>query len=66
MSEAADKCRQSASDPPFIVTAQDKQRWDLCQAIAAAIFEEDSASVWMAARALFQSELNTDEPRMEA
>lgn len=59
MSEREDESGPAAPDPPFVATAEDKRRWDLCRAIAEAIFEEDSASVWMAARALFRGEIET-------
>ncbi len=49
--------------PPWIESEEDRSRWDLSAAIARQIFEDDGpAAVWMATRAVFASEVSTEEP----
>ena len=47
--------------PPFVVTDDEKRRWDLAAGIAEEIFEapDDPAAAWMATRALYRSSIPT-------
>jgi hypothetical protein len=49
-----------APHPPYVESAEERRRWDLCEAIAEALFGDlDRASVWMATRAIYRSDLPT-------
>lgn len=46
--------------PPYVVTAEEKRRWDLCVAIAQELFEgsEGAAAVlWQTTRVLYHGQL---------
>ena len=60
MNEASIEPPGPTPDPPFVVTTEDKRRWELCEAIARRDFGPDAAGVWMAARALYRSDLPTE------
>lgn len=48
--------------PPYIVTPEQKRRWNLCAAIAERDFggeDGDPATAWMATRSLYQSDMPT-------
>ena len=50
--------------PPYVVTSEQRHRWDLAHAIAELVFGDtgDAAAVWMAARTVYRLDLPTDEP----
>lgn len=47
--------------PPYVITAEEKRRWDLAEGIARQIFGDvDEANVWTATRSIYRSETPTD------
>jgi hypothetical protein len=52
-------------EPPYVTSAAERRRWDLAQAIARALFEDeagtDPAAIWMATRAVYRSRIKTGE-----
>jgi hypothetical protein len=47
--------------PPYIVTEEERHRWDLAEGIARQLFGDlDEASVWMATRSIYKSGIPTD------
>ncbi len=47
--------------PPYVVTSEERRRWDLAAGIARQLFGDvDEASVWMATRAIFRGGIPTD------
>jgi hypothetical protein len=51
--------------PPLVRSAAERRRWDLAQAIAEALFEDeagtDPAAIWMATRSVYRSSIETGE-----
>lgn len=46
--------------PPFVATAEERERWDAAKAIAEEVFGDlGTAMVWGATRALYDSEIPT-------
>jgi len=46
--------------PPFVTSAEDRERWDRATDLAQAIFGDDGeAAVWGATRALYNSDIPT-------
>jgi hypothetical protein len=46
--------------PPYIESAEERRRWDLCEGIGEALFGDlDPASVWLATRAIYRSDVPT-------
>jgi hypothetical protein len=46
--------------PSYVVTEEDRRRWDLARAIAIQIFGDSAADVWQATRALYQADMPTE------
>ena len=54
--------------PPFVVTEQQKDRWDKAQVAAEAVVEQtggNAETVWLATRSLYNSDIPTDDPSGE-
>lgn len=48
--------------PPFVSTAEARERWDLCRGIAEELFGDLGAeAVWGATRAIFSSDIPTTD-----
>lgn len=52
--------------PPYVVTDENKRRWDVCLELAEAMFEdldpgERAAQVWSAARVYYHSDMATGD-----
>jgi hypothetical protein len=49
--------------PPWVTSAEERHRWDLCLAVARQLFLDPQAGsasdVWLATRSLYQSDLPT-------
>lgn len=53
--------------PPYVITADQQRRWDAAAALAEAMFEdldpgERATQVWAATRAMYSSDIPTDDP----
>jgi hypothetical protein len=48
--------------PPYVRSATEKRRWNLAAAIAKGLFADlgDPASLWMATRVIYRSDIPTD------
>ena len=48
--------------PPFVISDEDRRRWELAEAVAVRIFGgEDAAGIWQCARVLFNSDVPTGD-----
>ncbi len=48
--------------PPYVVTPEERRRWDVCEALAEAVFESSEGSAptrWQMVRSLYASEIPT-------
>lgn len=54
--------------PPYVISDEDKRRWELSVGVAAQALGEpkDSEAVWSAARVMYHSDIPTDDPEPEA
>lgn len=57
---------QQAKYPPFVVSAAEKARWDVCAELAESVFEdlpesERATQVWAATRAYYTSPIPTGD-----
>jgi hypothetical protein len=47
--------------PPFVVTEDDRRRWQLAEGVAARVFDGEPAAAWQMARTLYRSDMPTGE-----
>jgi hypothetical protein len=61
-----DDPEHDAGYPPYVVTLEQKRRWDACEDLAEAMFEdldpgERRTQVWSAIRVFYQSDMPTGD-----
>jgi hypothetical protein len=57
---------RDAGYPPYVVTLEEKRRWDVCEEVAEALFAdldegERRAQIWSTIRALYSSDIRTGD-----
>lgn len=59
--DLSDREREDARYPPYVCTPEQRRRWELSEGIARKLFGDiDEASVWMAARSIYNGDIPTD------
>jgi hypothetical protein len=59
-----DRSRSGRPYPPYVTTEADRRRWDLSEQAArrvAANIGGDEATIWLATRSLYRSDIPTDD-----